>query len=220
MVRIFSLLLAGALALLYIWKVRPWMRVWGTQGDEATRPLPGDEAVPEAMASYTRAITINAPPETVFPWLVQMGLNRGGFYSYDALDNEGKPSATSIVPELQALKVGDRIMLDRKTAMTVTHLNPPRAMVWAMPDTPVELGLTASMSMAFVLQPRDTDRSRLLARIRGRLRGLLSQPYFYLLFEWVDFVMHRKQLLGIKERAEAQHRSSEVSNERASRAQT
>lgn len=148
----FLLFLTSALALLYIWKVRPWMRTWGTQGDEATGPLPGDEVVREAMGSYTRAININAPPRVVFPWLVQMGLGRGGFYSYDALDNEGKPSVTSIVPELQNLKVGEL-------------------------------------------------------------------PYFYLLFEWVDFVMNRKQLLGIKQRAEQQYQSSEVSNARASRAQ-
>ena len=194
-------LFGGALTF-YIWKVRLWMQNWGTQADETTKPLPGDETVRNPMVQSTRAITINAPPEAVWHWLVQIGLDRGGFYSYDALDNEGKPSATTIVPELQALQVGDKIMLDRKTAVTVTHLEPPRAMVWTMLDMPVELGLTADVTMAFVLEPLGGDRSRLIARIRGRLHGSLGWLYIYLLDELVSFLMQRKQLLGIKARAE------------------
>jgi hypothetical protein len=202
-----GLLLGGLLALLYVWKARPWMANWGTQDDEATRPLPGDEVVARPMAQTTRATTINAPPKAVWPWLVQMGLERGGFYSYDALDNEGRPSATTVIPELQELKVGDKIMLDRKCAATVTHLEPPRAMVWTLLDTPVELGLIVNVTMAYALEPLGKHRSRLVGRIRGNLRGLLSRPYLHLLDDWVSFVMQRKQFLGIKERAEAWYRT-------------
>ena len=196
-------LLGGSLAALYVWKVRPWMATWGTEGDEASQPFAGDEHVPEPMLQATRAVTIDAPPEEVWPWLVQMGLDRGGFYSYDRLDNEGQPSATTIIPELQDLQEGDEILLDRKADVKVTHLDPPRAMVWALLGAEVELGLTANASMAYILERIQGDRTRLLSRVRVHIQGGLALPYIYLLDEWVNFVMQRKQLLGIKARAEA-----------------
>jgi len=179
------------------------MATWGTEGDEASKPLAGDEHVPEPMLQATRAVTIDAPPEEVWPWLVQMGLDRGGFYSYDRLDNEGQPSATTIIPELQDLQEGDEILLDRKAAVKVTHLDPSRAMVWALFDAEVELGLTVDMSMAYILERLEGDRTRLVSRVRVRIQGGLALPYIYLLDEWVNFAMQRKQLLGIKARAEA-----------------
>ena len=178
------------------------MATWGTEGDEASRRLPGDEHVPEPMLEATRAVTVAAPPEEVWPWLVQMGLDRGGFYSYDRLDNEGRPSATAIVPELQALQAGDEILLERKTAVRVTHLDPSRAMVWALLDAEVELGLRVNMSMAYILEGLEGDRTRLISRVRVHIQGALAVPYVYLFDEWVNFLMQRKQLLGIKARAE------------------
>jgi hypothetical protein len=198
-----GVLIGGSLAALYAWKVRPWMATWGTEGDEVGRPLPGDELVPEPMVQATRAVTIDAPPEEVWPWLVQMGLDRGGFYSYDRLDNEGRLSATTIVPELQDLREGDEVLLDRKAAVRVTHLEPARAMVWALLGAEVELGLTANMTMAYILERLEGDRTRLMSRVRGHIQGTLALPYLYLFDEWVNFVMQRKQILGIKARAEA-----------------
>jgi hypothetical protein len=198
-----AVLLGGSLTALYVWKVRPWMATWGTEGDEVSKPLVGDEHVPEPMLQATRAVTIDAPPEEVWPWLVQMGLDRGGFYSYDRLDNESQPSATTIIPELQDLQEGDEILLDRKAAVKVTHLDLFRAMVWALLDAEVELGLSVNMSMAYILERLEGDRTRLMSRVRVHIRGGLALPYIYLLDEWVSFVMQRKQLLGIKARAEA-----------------
>lgn len=196
-------LLGGSLAALYVWKVRPWMAIWGTEGDEASQPFAGDEHVPEPMVQATRAVTIDAPPEEVWPWLVQMGLDRGGFYSYDRLDNEGQPSATTIIPELQELQEGDEILLDRKAAVRVTHLDPPRVMVWALLGAEVELGLMVNMSMAYILERLEGDRTRLISRVRAHIQGGLALPYIYLFDEWINFAMQRKQLLGIKARAEA-----------------
>ncbi|HSR29846.1 MAG TPA: SRPBCC family protein [Anaerolineae bacterium] len=196
-------LLGGSLAALYIWKVRPWMATWGTEGDEASQPLAGDNHVPTPMVQATRAVTIDAPPEEVWPWLVQMGLDRGGFYSYDRLDNEGQPSATTIIPELQELQEGDEILLDRKAAVRVTHLDPPRAMVWALEDAEVELGLIVNMSMAYILERLEDDGTHLVSRVRVHIQGGLALPYLYLFDEWVNFVMQRRQLLGLKARAEA-----------------
>jgi hypothetical protein len=195
-------LLGGSLAALYVWKVRPWMFTWGTEGDEASKPLPGDEQVQEPMLEATRAVRVDAPPGAVWPWLVQMGLDRGGFYSYDRLDNEGRPSATTIVPELQALQAGDEILLERKTAVRVSHLDPQRAMVWALQDAEVELGLRVNLSMAYVLERLEGDSTRLISRVRVHIEGALALPYVYLFDEWVNFLMQRKQLLGIKTRAE------------------
>jgi hypothetical protein len=147
-------------------------------------------------------VTIEAPQEQVWPWLVQMGLDRAGFYSFDRLDNEGRPSATTIVPELQGLRVGDEVLLDRRATARVTQLDPPRAMVWALLDAEVELGLTVNMTMAYVLVPREGVRTRLVSRVRARAQGTLALPYIYLFDEWVNFLMQRKQLLGIKARVE------------------
>jgi hypothetical protein len=197
-----SALMGGALIALYAWKVRPWMATWGTESEEANRTFPGDELIAAAMVQATRAVTIEAPPEVVWPWLVQMGLDRGGFYSIDRLDNEGRPSATTILPELQDLQEGDKIQLDRKVAARVVSLEPPRSMVWALLEAEVELGLTASLTMSYVLMPVDVGRTRLLSRVRGRVEGVLALAYVYLFDEWVNFMMQRKQLLGIKTRAE------------------
>jgi hypothetical protein len=198
-----GVLIGGSLATLYAWKVRPWMASWGTEGDEVGQLFPGDELVPEPMVQATRAVTIEAPPEEVWPWLVQMGLDRGGFYSYDRLDNEGRPSAMTIIPELQDLQEGDEVLLDRKAAVRVTQLDPARAMVWALLGAEVELGLTVDMTMAYLLERLEGDRTRLMSRVRVRIQGTLALPYLYLFDEWVNFVMQRKQLLGIKARVEA-----------------
>jgi hypothetical protein len=82
----------------------------GATAEEAVRPLPGDHVVAKADYLATRAITINAPPQDVWPWLVQIGSGRAGWYTYDRLDNAGVPSAIEIVPDLQHLQVGDVVM--------------------------------------------------------------------------------------------------------------
>ena len=98
------ILVAGAAALVRI-AVVPWARAWGRRAED-TGPLPGDDIVDETTAIETRSIDINASPEEVWPWLVQMGYGRAGWYSYDALDTN-MPSTKVIRPELTELKVGD-----------------------------------------------------------------------------------------------------------------
>jgi hypothetical protein len=98
-------LAVGALGMLSVlgsyrrW-IQPWQHRWGASDQEVQRAMPGDDVLPDA-ASTTRAITIAAPPEQVWPWLVQLGYGRGGWYSYDWIDNDGRPSADRIIPELQ-----------------------------------------------------------------------------------------------------------------------
>ena len=93
----------------YVIVVGPWQRRWGASEEEVRRSMPGDDLLRPSAPSTTRAITIDAPPEAVFPWLLQIGYGRGGWYSYDWIDNDGKPSMDRIDSALQRLAVGDRI---------------------------------------------------------------------------------------------------------------
>lgn len=94
---------------LYGYWVRPRLMRWGATDEEVTGPYPGAELVPGGERAATMAVTINAPPGQVWPWLVQMGWDRGGWYSWDRLDNAGRPSATAVHPEWQDLALGDHV---------------------------------------------------------------------------------------------------------------
>lgn len=100
---------AGLAAGLYGGWVRPRLMRWGATGEEVAGPYPGAELVPDGKRSSTMAVTIGASPEQVWPWLVQMGWDRGGWYSWDRLDNAGRPSATEVHPEWQDVAVGDQL---------------------------------------------------------------------------------------------------------------
>lgn len=201
-----TLAIAAALAAAYALVVRPWHLRWGASEEEARKPLPGDEQVPDPTIQSTRAVTIDAPVEDVWPWLAQLGYGRAGFYSYDILENAFTralgmhahyESLERIVPELQSLHEGDFIAsapLDwkggkyaRKMGWTVARLEPPHLMVlrnWG----------------AFILEPLTGDRTRFIVRTRGRRtwKDILGN----VAWELPHFIMERRMLLGIKERAE------------------
>lgn len=188
---------------------------WGATGDEQRMQLPGDEIASGVPAQYTKAVTIEAPPEAVWPWLAQIGDRRAGFYSYDWVERfvflgtvhyiEGTHSATRIHPGLQQLHLGDRINTGTvgKIAVgnPVTVIEPGRALV---------IG-----TWAFILQPLSGDRTRLLVRNRdwgylrpaappqlALLRAALS-VIDYLIGDPLHFAMERKMMLGLKQRAES-----------------
>ncbi|MCC6189763.1 MAG: hypothetical protein IT318_12080 [Anaerolineales bacterium] len=211
---------AAVAGLAYVGWVRPWMLRWGATRSEARRSLPGDHLVPAPRTSFTRAISLRASPEQVWPWLAQIGCHRAGWYSYDQLDNGGHPSAACLVPELQNLGVGDEIWAapDGTLAFSVYALDPGRSLVLSGPldrTTPFTPGRTAfgataaldpvRASWAFVLVEAETPGlTRLLVRFRAdyppnplsSLAGALLEP--------VSFLMERKMLLGIKARVERQ----------------
>jgi hypothetical protein len=126
-------LAVGALGILTVlaayrrW-IQPWQHRWGATDAEVRRAMPGDDRIPDA-ASTTRAITIAAPAEQVWPWLVQLGYGRGGWYSYDWIDNDGQPSADRILPELQQLQVGDQILMLPEVGPRVREVDPNRFFV-------------------------------------------------------------------------------------------
>jgi len=126
---IFALAAASAAAAVtYRYAVRPWWKSWGVTPAEATSALTGDDVIANANAGETRAITIDAPPVAVWPWLMQMGFGRGGWYSYDAMDMQGA-SSFKIVPELQDLNVGDLVPTFPGGGFVVSRLEPNRALV-------------------------------------------------------------------------------------------
>jgi len=159
--------------------------------------MPGDELVPISHFTATRAVTIAAPPDDVWPWLMQVGMGRAGFYSYDLLDNLGRPSATTQLTEWQALGVGDLVAPMTKppttgTSFVVQSLEPGRHMVWAKPDS----------TWAWTLTPLTAGRTRLVTRLKQRYRPNPAGVLTVILSEFGDFAMMRKMLLGIKQRAE------------------
>jgi hypothetical protein len=205
-------LLAGAgTALAYKHVLRPWHLSWGATDDEVVRPLPGDELVPEAIYESTRAVTIHAPSSQVWPWLLQIGQGRGGFYSYEWLENligARIRNADRILPDHQILETGDEIFFaafDRYgdySRSTVAVLEPERALVLGPPDDPVGQAaarFTGEGTWAFVLDPIDEYSTRLIVRTRTHAWG---SHLLFLLFDPAHFVMERKMLLGIKARAE------------------
>ncbi|MEV6492875.1 hypothetical protein AB0M20_30275, partial [Actinoplanes sp. NPDC051633] len=108
---------------------RRWHLTWGATPAEVAAPMPGDDLLPGAQYRATRAITVNAPPAEVWPWLVQVGVGRGGWYADDLLDNLGRPSLRRIVPALQDLHVGQRLAMvphaGERTAFTVDGYDEP-----------------------------------------------------------------------------------------------
>jgi hypothetical protein len=172
---------------------------------EKRRGLPGDERIAQAIDTLTHGVTIRRAPRDVWPWLVQMGAgNRAGWYSYDRLDNAKQPSAMQIVPALQHPAIGSIFLaLPGVTdGFTLLAIDPERVLTlgWLAPDG------TPQVTWTFVLDEVSPGVTRLLVRARGgpgyRFHGL-PLMLTRVVVRIVHFVMQRKQLLGIAERAEA-----------------
>jgi hypothetical protein len=180
-----------ASAAVYIAAIRPWMLNWGASADDARRPLPGDELTPDDPIESTNAVTIDAPVEEVWPWLAQLGQDRGGFYSYEWLENLAgcrMHNADRIRPEWQRPRqVGETVKLHWGFGLPVSTYQPGRA-----------FGLKGWGT--FVLEPIDEQHTRLLAR--GHRKNGLAGLYDVTLMQIPHFLMQRRMLLGIKRRAE------------------
>ncbi len=190
---------AVALYAAYRWWIRPWHLRWGATEDELARPMPSDDRIPHPDIAFTRAVSIDAPPAAVWPWIVQMGYRRAGWYSYDRFDNDGV-HVRRIVPELQRLEVGDLMLTGRDGGFRVEAIEPGRCLVLMI--DPATVGRAVEISCVIQLEPLGTDRTRLLLRARAAFNGRLERVWGRVLFDAGDFVMMRKMLLGIRERAE------------------
>ena len=184
-------ILGAVLPWAYALVVRPWHLRWGATDEEASKPLPGDELVSNPAIQSTRAITVDAPVEEVWPWLAQIGQDRGGFYSYEWLENLAgcrMHNADRIHPEWQHREVGERVFLHPAVGLEVKAFEPGRAIVlegWG----------------PFVVEPIDEKSTRVILRSRVPRRiGVLL--YYLLTIEIPHFIMERRMLKGIKERTE------------------
>ena len=177
---------------------------WGATGQESDGALPGDDLIASPDLTATRAITIRASADQVWPWIAQLGQGRGGFYSYDFLENLvgcDIHSADRIVPEWQDVAVGDEVKLAPTVGLEVAALEPGRSLVLRggvpMGNTPPPYDFT----WAFVLREQPDGTTRLLVRERyaytRRWAPLLVEPVAA-----VSFVMTQKMLRGIRDRAE------------------
>jgi hypothetical protein len=179
-------------------RYRRWQQRWGATDAEVARPLPGDDLVPHPQFSATNAVEIRATPAHVWPWLVQMGgYTRAGWYSYDRFDNGGRPSADRIVPELQHLEVGDVLPTNpHGQGFRVVSIDPGRSLV-----TEIREG-HGTISSTFVLADAGEGRTRLINRVRWQLERTPSLTPFALMMDLGHFVMERRMLLNIRDRAE------------------
>ena len=205
-----------ALGATYYFALLPRLRHWGASDEEVSRAFPGDDLVADPMYVTTRAITIAARAADVFPWLVQFGQNRGGFYAYDVLENLMKldvHSADSIHPEWQDLTVGeDYVTLDpdEYMKMTIAVLDAPHAFVirsGAPSEAPQPAGDffkgEIDFSWAFVVEPLDARSSRLLIRCKGSWHNTVAAAFVRPFgLEPVHFIMEEGMLRGIRDRAE------------------
>jgi hypothetical protein len=177
--------------------IRPWQLRWGATDAEVNRSMPGDDIVREPSFNATRAVTIHAPAENIYPWIVQMGVTRAGWYSYDLLDNLGRPSAETILTEHQTIQVGDVVPMspDGKQGMRVKDFRKDHWMLW--------WDNKGDSSWVWEIQPDGETNSRLVTRVRVKYRLLSLAIAFNLLVEFFDIIMMRKCMLGIKRRAES-----------------
>lgn len=159
------LLAAPTAAVVYARFVRPWQLTWGATPQEVARLLPGDELVTRPTFNATRAITIAATPEQIWPWLVQVGANPGRLVFLRHPRQLGRTSAHQIIPNVQNLEVGDVIPMspDGKQGMRVHALDPPHSMIWGTPgDT----------TWTWQLDANSDGSTRLITRVRARYRWL------------------------------------------------
>ena len=193
----------------YFLVARPYQLHWGATREEIAASMPGDEREPDPDFFATRAITIRGTPREIWPWLIQMGYDRAGFYGYDLVENlgsdRGLASAEQILPEFQNFEVGDEVPISAVAAMEFYAIEPPRYLVWG--------GIEDTSSFLWSLQPVDATHTRLLSRFRWSYD--LTQPLalpLQLVTEFADHLAVRKILEGVKGRVEGTVEPSAIQN--------
>ncbi|KJE20217.1 hypothetical protein FF36_05494 [Frankia torreyi] len=192
--------------------VKPWQQRWGATDDEVDASLVGDSLVAQPATQVTRAITIDAPPARVWPWIVQLGADRGGFYSYDWLENLVGlriHSADSIVDAWQELNVGDVVYASRNRSggWYVQELRPDEVLVLKLANLPAGRPIRRDEKLrweflwSFTLRPIDPNTTRLFVRERVAFDSVITRTVMAPI-GLVSFVMTRRMMLGIKTRAE------------------
>ena len=185
---------------IYLFGVRPQQLRWGATEQEAVRSMPGDDLVRHPTFYATRGITIHARPEEIWPWLVQIGYGRAGFYGYDLIENPGSAngirSADSILPNLQHPKKGEELPISKVARMVFGEIEPGKFLIWRGDSDPPDAAFT------WELYPIDEQHTRLVSRIRLRYHWTDRRLALDLFTEFADHVAVPKILQGIKDRVE------------------
>lgn len=182
---------------------RGWMARWGSTKAEQAAHLPGDGLVPAPLSRVTRSITVDAPCNAVWPWIAQMGsaeAGRAGWYSYDRLDNGGRPSADHLRRDVPAPYVGDVLVPESAFAWTVREVEPGSHLVLELTSPPGWFQVHTFWTI--LLRHVDDATCRLVERSAWDMRPRVVGHPFSLVFEVVDFVMMRRHLLNLRDRAE------------------
>ena len=191
--------LVGLVKAVYLLWARPYQLRWGATDQEVQRPMPGDELNLNPKFLATRSITIVGTPDKIWPWLVQMGYKRAGFYGYDILENLGSPrgihSADGILPEFQHFRVGDEVPISPAGGLVFHAIEPNQYLIWS--------GEAGWGGFTWALYPVDENHTRLVSRIRWSHNWTKpSQLALDLLTEFTDHLAIRKILQGVKGRVE------------------
>jgi hypothetical protein len=188
----------------YLLAVRRWQLRWGATNEERGTTLAGDDLIANPDLMATRAITVHAAADQVWPWIAQLGQGRGGFYSYDALENLVGchiHSADRVTPEWQDITVGDQVKLHPEVGLAVTVVEPGRALVLRGGVPMGAVPPPYDTTWAFIVREQPDGTTRLLVRERyaytQRWAPLLVEPVAV-----VAFVMSQRMLRGIRDRAE------------------
>lgn len=196
-----TLALLGLVMTLYLLFARPYQLSWGVSEAEIDRAMPGDALEPNPTFLSTRAITIQGTPEEIWPWLLQMGYGRAGYYGYDLIENAGSPrgllSAEAILPEFQNFQPGDVVPISGVASMAFGEIQPNSHLIWTGTSGEHPGGFT------WALYPIDDAQTRLVIRIRWRHHW--TQPDVLpldLFTEFADHLAVRKILHGVKDRVE------------------
>lgn len=182
---------------LYLLWIRPRQLRWGATPAEVNISLPGDELVAKPDFIATRVVTIKASPAKVWPWIIQIGSKRAGWYSIDWMDNAGIPSSSSIIPEYQVIEIGQFIPFtpNQKNGMWVKDFRLNEYILWD--------DKKGSATWLWFLCSKDGQQTRLLTRLRTKYKWTSPWIIYYLIYDIGDIIMMRKCLLGIKKRVEA-----------------
>jgi hypothetical protein len=183
--------LVAIVVMAYVLAIGPWQRRWGATVEDVRRAMPGDDLLRPDAPSTTRAVTIEAGPDRVFPWLLQIGYGRGGWYSYDWIDNDGEPSLERIEPRLQ-LEVGDRIEMMPGVGPVVRAIEPGSHIV---------SGGDAD-SWCLLVEPTGDGRTRLISRWKQDWPRTFATRLWMAVADPGAFIMERKMLLRIRDLAE------------------
>src|ERR1700756_4794757 len=185
---------------LYLFLIRPSQLHWGATAQEVERAMPGDDLVVSPIFVATRAITIRGRPEDIWPWLVQMGYDRAGYYGYDLIENLGSKTgmrtATSIAPELQHPNTGDVLPISSVAHLTFGAIQPDQYLIWQSEAQPHDGAFT------WALYPVDPSHTRLVSRIRLRYHWKIRALVLDLFTEFADHVAVPRILIGVRYRVE------------------